>query len=525
MSQTRFTCFISIETLFFLILLVMQFAFLDASPIYILDESKFAEAAREMLVSGDYWIPTFNGSLFVDKPPLQYFFMMLGFKIFGINPLGARFFSAVFALLTVWSTYVFALDFFGRRSARITLFVMISAFFFMQQFQLAVPDPYLIFFCCFALFCFYRFYEGRKSIHLLLFYFSLGLGVLSKGPVALALPGLAVGLFLIFRGELRQVFRYQPLTGFFGVLLVALPWYWLIHTETGGVWTQGFFMVHNIGRFSQVMEGHGGPFIVTLGYVLLGLLPFSFFLPQAFKNAYKNNKKPKFLYCLIVGLVFILFFSISATKLPNYTMPCYPFLALLLGHYFDKRIHKIGSGWNSLSLLSLVILALVLPVGAVVGLQMDANLKEVYTLGYALVPTAFITLLALLFLRIKKHKSWFYATGMGWMVLSFLLFGYIYPRLNQINPVVLAQQAFGQDQQFLVYQRMDAAFPFHYQRIFPVVDEVSQIAPHLAEYPNTFLLTNIRDTQVLDTLAGWELVFQKKSVFEYHITKIYQKTD
>ena len=72
---------------------------------------------------------------------------------------------------------------------------------------------------------------------------------------------------------------------------------------------------------------------------------------------------------------------------------------------------------------------------------------------------------------------------------------------------------------------MDAAFPFHYQRIFPVVDEVSQIAPHLAEYPNTFLLTNIRDTQVLDTLAGWELVFQKKSVFEYHITKIYQKTD
>jgi 4-amino-4-deoxy-L-arabinose transferase-like glycosyltransferase len=92
MSQTRFTCFISIETLFFLILLAMQFAFLDASPIYILDESKFAEADREMLVSGDYWIPTFNGSLFVDKPPLQYFFMMLGFKIFGINPLGALFF-------------------------------------------------------------------------------------------------------------------------------------------------------------------------------------------------------------------------------------------------------------------------------------------------------------------------------------------------------------------------------------------------------------------------------------------------
>lgn len=75
----------------------MQFAFLDASPIYILDESKFAEAAREMLVSGDYWIPTFNGSLFVDKPPLQYFFMMLGFKILGSTP-WERVFFLLFSL-------------------------------------------------------------------------------------------------------------------------------------------------------------------------------------------------------------------------------------------------------------------------------------------------------------------------------------------------------------------------------------------------------------------------------------------
>ena len=158
-----------------------------------------------MFVSGNYWIPTFNGSLFVDKPPMQYFFMMLGFKIFGINAFGARFFSAVFALLTVFFTYNFAHDFFGKKTARASLYVLVSAFFFMQQFQLAVPDPYLIFFCSVALFSFFRYYKTRKSLYLFSFYFLLGLGVLSKGPVAVALPGLAVALFLIFRGEQKSV--------------------------------------------------------------------------------------------------------------------------------------------------------------------------------------------------------------------------------------------------------------------------------------------------------------------------------
>ena len=123
------------EWIIFILLILIQFAFLNASPVYILDESKFVEAAREMFVSGNYWIPTFNGSLFVDKPPMQYFFMMLGFKIFGINAFGARFFSAVFALLTVFFTYNFAHDFFGKKTARASLYVLVSAIFLMQQFQ------------------------------------------------------------------------------------------------------------------------------------------------------------------------------------------------------------------------------------------------------------------------------------------------------------------------------------------------------------------------------------------------------
>ena len=111
------------------------------------------------------------------------------------------------------------------------------------------------------------------------------------------------------------------------------------------------------------------------------------------------------------------------------------------------------------------------------------------------------------------------------MVLALIPFGHIYPRLNEINPVAQVEKRFGKEKDFLVYQRMDPAFPFNYQRTFPVANNLEEIRQQLALHPNAFLLTNARNTELLDSLQNWELVFQRKSIFEYHITKIYQKRD
>ena len=75
--------------------------------IYILDEAKNAECAREMLVSGDYIVPYFNGQLRTDKPPLHYFFMVISYKLFGVSAFSARFFSAVFGALTILISFFF----------------------------------------------------------------------------------------------------------------------------------------------------------------------------------------------------------------------------------------------------------------------------------------------------------------------------------------------------------------------------------------------------------------------------------
>ena len=81
------------------------FANIGGLDVYALDEAKNAEAARAMYVSGDYVVPMYNGELRTDKPPLHYYFMVAGYSIFGINPVGARFFSSLFAVLTVLMTF------------------------------------------------------------------------------------------------------------------------------------------------------------------------------------------------------------------------------------------------------------------------------------------------------------------------------------------------------------------------------------------------------------------------------------
>ena len=85
----------SFDVLIILAAGLMCFTFLNSYPVSILDESKNVEAAREMIESGDYWIPKFNGELRTDKPPLHYYFMVIGMKLFGVNEFGVRFFSAL----------------------------------------------------------------------------------------------------------------------------------------------------------------------------------------------------------------------------------------------------------------------------------------------------------------------------------------------------------------------------------------------------------------------------------------------
>jgi len=293
--------------------------------IYILDEAKNSSCAREMLESGNWLVPTYNYDLRTDKPPLHYFFMMLSYSVFGVNPFSARLFSAVFGALTILVTFLYTKRFTNIKTAFWTAVVLLASIHLSLQFHLAVPDPYLIFFMTWSIFAFFAATRDGSKYDWLWMYLSMGLATLTKGPVAILLPGLIFLLYLIFSKNLnwKMIVRLKPHFGVLIVIAVVLPWYLMNGLATDWEWTRGFFFDHNLERFSGEREGHGGSFLITLGFVLIGLFPFAVLLPQALRNAFRNRKENFVLYNLVAGLTIVGFFMVSQTKLPNYTFGSY----------------------------------------------------------------------------------------------------------------------------------------------------------------------------------------------------------
>ncbi|HEY1023439.1 MAG TPA: glycosyltransferase family 39 protein, partial [Flavisolibacter sp.] len=364
----------SVALILFVVSLGLLMVNLGKPMIYILDEAKNAECAREMLVSGDYIVPEFNGQLRTDKPPLHYFFMIAAYKMFGVSAFSARFFSAVFGALTILVVYLFTRSYAGKRAALFGAVVLMASLHFNFQMRLAVPDPYLIFWMTSSFMTFFLFLTKQKKIWLWLMYISIGLGLLTKGPIALGLPGLIMLVFLLLTGKFnwRTIRSFYIPAGILIVLAIALPWYWLNYEVTNGEWTDRFFFKHNLGRYSDTMEGHGGFFLLPLLMVIVGLLPLGVFGISSATLAMKRRSNEFQLFSLLIVGGIVVFFSFSQTKLPNYTAPAYPFAAILIGYFFDRLIKgEIRSSVVKWAYGFYTFVAFAIPAGVYFGLKAD----------------------------------------------------------------------------------------------------------------------------------------------------------
>lgn len=505
---------------------VLCFMNLGGHPIYILDEAKNAEAAREMFLNNNWITPTFNGELRTDKPPLHYWFMILSYKLFGVNAFSARFFSAFFGVMTVISTYHFTKKFSGKKVGLITAFILCSAIFFMQEFHLAVPDPYLIFFVSFGLFQFYNFYLFGKRSSWLLFYIALGLGVLAKGPIAIALPGIIILSFLLFKRDFNwsSIKRINPFIGLALSISIALPWFYVVHQATNGQFTHGFFIEHNLQRFGGEMEGHGGLPFVTWAFVLLGLLPYSFFIIQGFMQGWKQRNTNDFtLFSFIVASIFIIFFSISGTKLPNYPMPSYPFIAVLIAIYLNGILDKsISLKYYKLSLWALFIITLAMPIAGYIALTyVETQLYSARFSSLFLIILPAGCVMALFYLKRKKWIECMISIGLCSMFLTVELFSFVYPSLVTQSPVSMAKGVMSSSTPTILYKGYDPAFLFNFQRTFPLAENSQEVIDFLKQNNDAIAITKEKFYEKDFGNLRTEILLKQKALFENYTIVIF----
>lgn len=344
------------------------------------DEPKNAECAREMLERGDWVVPTFNEQLRYDKPVLLYWLMISAYKTFGVNEFAARFWSAVMAVGTSLATYHLGRLLFRPQVGLWAGLAMASSLMFVVAGRAATPDSSLIFCTTLTMLAFVRAtwgasptLAGANRLHDFLpktwrswapIYAAMGLGVLAKGPVAIALPGGVMALYLLcarYAAEnssqqrtsfLRSLVRrfspvavwkvfwnMRPLTAILIVGAVALPWYLLVGLRTDWDWPAGFLGTHNVGRFLKPMEGHRGPIIYYLPAIIIGFFPWSMFLlPSLIELVRRIRSRADWASYLFVACwagFYLAFFSLARTKLPSYVLPAYPALALMTGVFID----------------------------------------------------------------------------------------------------------------------------------------------------------------------------------------------
>jgi 4-amino-4-deoxy-L-arabinose transferase-like glycosyltransferase len=326
-------------------------------PLIDRDEPRFAEASREMIGRSNYIVPYFNNQLRLDKPPLTYWAQVSSYHIFGENDFAARFPSAIAAALTALSIVVW-----GRRigEEKVGWWAAIIFTLSLQTFvhaKAAVADMWLVLFMTLAHWAGYELLyrtdtnpehrtlnlNNRRSLWWWIFYLSLGLGFLAKGPIAWT-PLLTVAVVIIYTRDWQLLRRFKFVGGILLTLLAVAFWGIPALIQTHGEFFSIGIGRHVIGRSLTTMEGHGasslGVYVLLLPFylvtVFVSFFPWSIKLPWLTKTLWRRRDRTDD-YLLIGTAIIFVIFTLVSTKLPHYTLPAFPLLALLLARHWNQR--------------------------------------------------------------------------------------------------------------------------------------------------------------------------------------------
>jgi len=352
---------------------VVWFGALDMRRLQHPDEGRYAEIAREMAVSGDWVTPRLNDLKYFEKPPLQYWMGAATFDALGVDEWTARLPAALAGFLAVVAVGFTSGRLAGRDAGIFAALVLASSVWHSGLAHLLTLDAVLSFWLALALCAFLLAQHpgaagSARRNWMLVAYAAAAGATLTKGLVALVIPGAALVLYTMLTRDTGPWRRLHALPGLAVYLALTAPWFVLVERANPG-FAQFFFVHEHFQRFLTESHKRTGEWYYFVPWFVLGIMPWllvwAWTLPRSWRAApVATNGFSWERFCVVWAAFVFVFFSVSGSKLPSYILPMFPALALILGFELTR-----------LSARALAWIALPLAVGA-------PALLVAYVLGY-----------------------------------------------------------------------------------------------------------------------------------------------
>jgi 4-amino-4-deoxy-L-arabinose transferase-like glycosyltransferase len=487
------------------------------------DEGIHAAMARNMVVTGDWVTPTFNGEGFYDKPVLFNWLGAASFELLGFTELAARLPAAVLGIACVLLTYLLGRKMFGSTVGFLGGLILATSGLFVVLSRAVQYDMVLTFFTTLALFLFYSGVvdEKHRRRYFLLFYVAAAFAVLAKGPLGLALPALVIGPYLLLTRRFHLLREMQIGWGVLIVLAIASPWYVLMGVSNDDFFSH-FFLGQNLGYFLSTESRHPEPFYFYL-LVLPGLLfPWTAFLALAIYRPLRNlqsRSRDPIRFLLVWVIVIFLFFSLAVSKLETYLLPLFPAVALLIALLWEELLTtgheglRRGLFWFHLPVVA-VSLAAVVYIWLYPPLEKSLRYGIDQTVLFALAVPIAALLTASLWLLWSRRYSASLGALVGVMVAGLVVFTTIFapatdPYRSTKHLALDLDPRLPPGEEIVFFSRLRDSALFYTGRGAVVFTDPHELDRYFADREKAFCLVEDRHLSRLDAIAGGFTVIEK----------------